>query len=146
VAAAGLVVGYWGSLAARLPASSVPPESAREKDELLAFVREEGLDRTTLQVHSSWGTYYIAQLFGDRERMVVYARAAPDDPDELASLREAARSHGRPVLLLSNRRWERLQTPAVESALGRPARSWQFGTWRAVEYDVSISPARFPRP
>jgi len=143
---AALVLAYWGSLAARLPAASVPPESAREKDELLAFVRKEGLDRTTVQLHSSWGTYYIAQLFGDRERMLVYLRAAPDDPVQLERLRELARSHARPVLLVSNRRWERVQTPAVDNALGAPGRSWPFGSWRAVEYGSWLSPGRSPRP
>jgi hypothetical protein len=146
VVAAALVLVPWASLATRLPAATIPPESAREKDQLLAFVRAERLDRTTLQVHSSWGTYYIAQLFGDRERMLVYVRSAPDDRVALARLREVAGAHGRPVLLISARRWERLQTPAVEEALGRPERSWQFGSWRALEYDAALSPGRSPRP
>ncbi len=141
-----LVLVSWVSLASRLPAATVPPQSAREKDRLLAFVRAERLDRTTLQVHSSWGTYYIAQLFGARERMLVYVRSAPDDRPALERLREVAGAHGRPVLLISARRWERLQTPAVEEALGRPERSWQFGSWRALEYDAALSPARSPRP
>ncbi len=144
--AAALVLVPWASLAARLPAATIPPESAREKDQLLAFVRTEGLDRTTLQVHSTWGTYYIAQLFGDRERMLVYVRSAPDDRVALERLREVADAHGRPVLLISARRWERLQTPAVEEALGRAERSWQFGSWRALEYDAALSPGRSPRP
>ena len=142
-----LVLVYWGSLAARLPAATVPPESAREKDQLLAFVRQQGLDRRTLQLHSSWGTYYIAQLFGDPARMLVYLRAAPDDGLELERFRDVARAHGRPVLLISARRWERLQTPQVGKALGPPLRSWEFGSWRAVEYDRSLSPeVPSPRP
>ncbi|HVP90719.1 MAG TPA: hypothetical protein VMS75_05815 [Terriglobales bacterium] len=144
--AAALVLVPWASLASRLPAATIPPASAREKDQLLAFVRAERLDRTTLQVHSSWGTYYIAQLFGDRERMLVYVRSAPDDRAELERLREVAAAHGRPVLLISVRRWGRLQTPAVGEALGRPRRSWPFGSWRALEYDSSFSPGPSPRP
>ncbi len=144
---AALVLVFWGSLASRLPATTIPPESAREKDQLLAFVRAERLDRTTLQVHSSWGTYYIAQLFGDRGRMLVYLRAAPDDCLQLERFREVARAHGRPVLLISARRWERLQTPPVAKELGPPRRSWPFGSWWAVEYDPSLSPEeRSPRP
>jgi hypothetical protein len=135
LATAALALVYWGSLAARLPDTTVPPESAREKDRLLALVREEGLDRTTLQLHSSWGTYYIAQLFGHRDRMLAYVRAAPDAPEHLERLRDVAAAHGRPVLLISARRWERVQTPAVEKALGAPRGSWQFGNWRAVLYD-----------
>jgi hypothetical protein len=146
LAAAALVLVPWASLAARLPAASVPAQSAREKDQLLAFVRAERLDRTTLQVHSSWGTYYIAQLFGDRERMLVYVRSAPDDRVELDRLHEVATAHGRRVLLISSRRWDRLQTPAAAEALGRPGRSWQFGSWRALEYDAAVSREPSPRP
>jgi hypothetical protein len=144
---AALVLAFWASLAARLPAASVPPESVREKDRLLAFVREEGLDRSTLQVHASWGTYYIAQLFGDPGRMLVYLRAAPDDPLGLERFRDVARAHGRSLALISARRWERLHTPDVERVLGPPLRSWPFGTWWAVEYDTALTPGkRSPRP
>jgi hypothetical protein len=146
LAAAALALLPWASLAARLPASTIPPESAREKDQLLSFVRAERLDRTTLQVHSSWGTYYVAQLFGDRDRMLVYVRSAPDDRAELERLRDVATAHGRPVLLISSRRWDRLQTPAVREALGRPGRLWQFDGWRALEYDAALSPGPSPRP
>jgi hypothetical protein len=145
--AAVLVLAFWASLAARLPAASVPPESAREKDRLLAFVREEGLDRRTLQVHASWGTYYVAQLFGDPRRMVLYLRGAPDDPARLEEFRDVARAHGRSLALISARRWERLHTPDVERVLGPPLRSWRFGTWWAVEYDSSLTSAPpSPRP
>jgi hypothetical protein len=142
-----LVLASWASLAWRLPAANVPPESSREKDRLLAFVREEGLDRRALQVHASWGTYYIAQLFGDPRRMVLYLRAAPEDPARLEQFRDVARAHGRSLLLVSSRRWERLHTVAVERALGPPLHSWRFGTWWAVEYGpplTSASPS--PRP
>jgi hypothetical protein len=144
--AAALVLVPWASLAVRLPGATVPPESAREKDQLLGLIRAERLDRSTLQVHSSWGTYYIAQLFGDRDRMLVYVRSAPDDAAELDRLRDVAAAHGRPVLLISARRRDRLQTPAVAEALGPPGRSWQFGSWRALEYDAALSPGRSPRP
>lgn len=147
VGVAALAILFWASLAWRLPAASVPPESAREKDQLLAFVREEGLDRRALQVHASWGTYYIAQLFGDPRRMLVYVRAAPDDPARLARLRDAARAHGRSLLLISSRRWERLHTAEVERVLGPPLRSRPFGAWWAVEYGPSVtSSPPSPRP
>ncbi len=131
---AALVLAFWATLAARLPAGTSPPESSPEKDRLLAFVREEGLDRSTLQVHASWGTYYVAQLFGDPRRMLVYRRGAPDDPAGLEQLLDLARGRGRSLLLLSARRWERLHTPEVERVFGPPRRSWRFGTWWAVEY------------
>ena len=134
LAVAALMAVFWVSLGARLPSARTPAESSPDKDRLLAFVRARGLDRESLQLHSSWGTYYIAQLFGDPARMVVYARKVVDDPARLRQMGELAREQGRPLLLLSSRRWERLHTPAVEAAFGRPRHTWQFGSWWAVEY------------
>ncbi len=134
VAAALVAVLFWTTLAVRWPAAAYPADSSFEKDAMLRFVRESGLDRTSFQVHSSWGTYYIAQLFGDPARVAVYLRALPDDPRQLAEVRELARSFGRSVLLFSSRRWERLHTKAVAEALGSPGRRWRFGDWWAVEY------------
>jgi hypothetical protein len=136
LAVAALITAFWVSLGARLPSARTPAESSADKDRLLAFVRERGLDRETLQIHASWGTYYIAQLFGDPARMVVYARRVVDDPARLRQMGELARAQGRPLLLLSSRRWERLHTPAVEAAFGRPRHTWQFGSWWAVEYQI----------
>ena len=56
------------------------------------------------------------------------------DPDRLRQMADLAREKGRPLLLVSSRRWDRLHTPAVEAAFGRPRHTWQFGSWRAVEY------------
>jgi hypothetical protein len=136
--AAGVVAAlFWATLGARLPSAVHPVEASPDKDRLLAAVREKGLDHSTLQLHASWGTYYTAQLFGDPERMVVYARRAVEDPARLRQVAELARGAGRPVLLFSSRRWDRLQTPEVEAVLGRPERTWQFGSWWVVEYTVS---------
>jgi hypothetical protein len=125
---------FWTSLAVRWPAATVPRGSSFAKDDLLAALRARGLDRDTFQVHSSWGTYYIAQLFGDPGRIVVYLKGIPDDPGLLEEVRALAAERGRPVLLLSSRRWERIQTPSVGQILGPPARTWRFGEWWAVEY------------
>ncbi len=133
-AAVVLVLLYWASFLARLPAAVPQPESGPEKDALLAFVRERGFDRRTIQVHTSWGTYYIAQLFGDPARAVVYLKSLSDDPRLLAEVREVAEAEGRPVLLVSARRWARLQTPALTAALGRPLQTYRFGDWWAVVY------------
>jgi hypothetical protein len=132
--ALALVAVFWVSLGARLPWARTPAESSADKDRLLAFVRERGLDRTSLQVHASWGTYYIAQLFGDPARMVVYVRRVVDDPGRLRQLAQLAQQQKRALLLVSSRRWDRLHTPAVEAALGRPLHTWQFRSWWAVEY------------
>src|SRR5207247_119736 len=60
LAVAAVVVLYWCSLAARLPWARPIPGASFAKDRLLAFVRESGLDHRTVQLHASWGTYYIA--------------------------------------------------------------------------------------
>ena len=66
LAAAALAVVFWATLGARLPSTAFSAEASPDKDVLLAFVRGRGLDRQTLQVHASWGTYYLALLFGDQ--------------------------------------------------------------------------------
>jgi hypothetical protein len=136
VVVAVLVIVVWGSLALRWPGAVYPRDSTPGKDELLSFVREKGLDRDTFQVHSSWGTYYIAQLFGDPDRMVVFVKGIPDDPRQLKEVACLARERGRRLLLLSSRRWRRIQTPVVDEVLGRPAQTWRFGGWWAVAYET----------
>ena len=144
VAAATLVLVLWASLAVRWPSATFPRDSSPGKDELLAFVRARALDREMFQVHSSWGTYYIAQLFGDPGRMAVFVKGIPDDPRQLREVSCLARERGRPVLLISARDWPRLQSPHVDEILGRPSRTWHFGEWWAVAYetdDVECGPA-----
>ena len=95
-----LVVAFWATLAARWPAAEFPAEASPAKDELLRLrPRARARPARRLQLHTSWGTYYIAQLFGDRDRMILYMRGATDDPARLRQVRgprargrEAARS------------------------------------------------------
>jgi hypothetical protein len=134
--AAVLVVVVWASLGVRWSSAVYPRDSSPGKDELLAFVRERGLDRDTLQVHSSWGTYYVALLFGDPDRMVVFVRGISDDSRQLKEVACLAREHGRRLLLISSRRWMRIQTPLVDEVLRRPAQTWRFGGWWAAAYET----------
>lgn len=127
----------WLSLGVRLPRATARLEASFEKDELLAFVRGRGLDQRMLQVHTSWGTYYIAQLFGDPERAVVYLKALPDDAPRLREVRRLADEIGRPLLLVSSRRQERIETPELLTVLGPPAETHRFGDWWAIVYPPS---------
>jgi hypothetical protein len=88
-------------------------------------------------VHTSWGTYYIAQLFGDPARAVVYLKALPDDERRLRETRRLADEIGRPLLLVSSRRRERFFTPELVGVLGEPDEIHRFGDWRAILYGRS---------
>jgi hypothetical protein len=133
-ALAAAVLVFWASLAVRLPQAEVSADTNAAKDALLRRVRRERLDLRTLQVHVSWGSYYIAHLFGDPQQAVVWADAAPDRPEDLAALRAHADRLGRGVLLVTSRAPERIDTPALRSALGPPLQTLVDENWRAVRY------------
>lgn len=145
LALAAVVIVIWAGLVPRLAAAVHPGESSPAKDEMLRFVRERGLDRTSLQVHTTWGTYYIAQLFGDRERIVLYPRRISDDPRRMETVRQLGRRVGRPLLVSSARRPERFQNPEVDRLFGRPVSSWRFGDWWVALYDPDGLAAETPR-
>jgi hypothetical protein len=132
-AAAVAVAACWLSLAARWPTATVDPRDSFGKDRLLAFVRASGLDGRTVQLHVSWGTYYIAHLFGDRSQAVLFSRKFPDDPQMLASARAAAGALGRGVLVVT-RRLDKLDTEPMRQVLGPPRATHDFDGWWAVEY------------
>ena len=61
------------------------------------------------------------------------------ESEVLRQLKEVAclaRERGRRLLLLSSRRWQRIQTSVVDEILGRPAQTWRFGGWWAVAYET----------
>ena len=128
-----VVAAYWLSLVARWPAAVIDPRDSLGKDRLLAFVRSSGLDRRSVQLHVSWGTYYIAHLFGARDQAVLFSRRFPEDPGMLAYARAAADAQGRGVLIVT-RRFDKLQTEAMGEVLGPPRATHDFGDWWAVEY------------
>jgi hypothetical protein len=128
-----VVAAYWLSLVARWPAATIDPRDSLGKDRLLAFVRSSGLDRRSVQLHVSWGTYYIAHLFGAREQAVLFSRKFPEDAGMLAYARAAADARGRGVLVVT-RRLDKLQTQAMGEVLGAPRAVHAFDDWWGVEY------------
>jgi hypothetical protein len=128
-----VVAAYWLSLFARWPTATVEPRDSFGKDHLLAFVRSSGLDRRSIQLHVSWGTYYIAHLFGAREQAVLFSRKFPEDAGMLAYARSAADARGRGVLVVT-RHLDKLQTGAIGEVLGPPRAIHPFDNWWAVEY------------
>ena len=131
ITAGALTALFWVSLLFRAPA--VSPHSNSSKDELLAWIRTEGLDRTTVQLHASWGTYYIAHLFGARDEIVLFSRKFAREPEYLAAARDLAKAQRRSILLLTCEP-ERFRPDVVESFFGPPAAERRFGNWRALEY------------
>ena len=128
-----IVAAYWLSLAARYPAATIDPRDNFGKDRLLAFVRTSGLDQRTIQLHVSWGTYYIAHLFGHRDQAVIFSRRFPEDVEMLSYARAAADARGRSVLVVT-RRLDRLESEPMKQVLGPPTATHEFDGWWAVEY------------
>ncbi|HEV8254738.1 MAG TPA: hypothetical protein VGQ78_08285 [Vicinamibacteria bacterium] len=133
IAAATVVAVYWCSLAARLPWTRPTPGTSFGKDRLLAFVRESGLDQRTVQLHASWGTYYIAHLFGHHDQVVLFSKRFPDSEEMLHAVRAFATSRGRRLLLVS-RRPAKMHTEAEMHVLGPPKAVYRFDDWWAAEY------------
>jgi hypothetical protein len=134
VRASGALVLFFGaSLLWRGPAVLVNPKSNLAKDQLLAWVREGGLDRRTVELHASWGTYYIAHLFGDPGEIVLFSRKFARDPHYLAEARAVAEKEGRGILLITGEP-ERLELEVVEGVLGPPLATRRFQNWWAFEY------------
>lgn len=134
VALAAAVSLYWLTLAARLPAAEIQADAGFGKDTLLRIVRREGLDRRTVVAHTSWGTYYIGLLFGDREQINLWAPALPAKPAAIAEVQKIAAAEGRGVALISLRREPDILTPAVLAALHAPVAERQFDGWSLVEF------------
>ena len=139
LAAASVLLG-WCAMGARFSAVQVDPHSGADKDQLLAWIRESGKDRDTVQLHASWGTYYIAHLFGAREEIVLFSRKFAREPPYLEAARDLARAEKRGILLVSGEP-ERLRPDVVESVLGPPLADRRFGAWRVLEYEAGRTAA-----
>jgi hypothetical protein len=130
-AVGALMTLFWASLLPRAPTTD--PHSNRAKDELLAWIRSEGLDKSTVQLHASWGTYYIAHLFGDPDEIVLFARKFAREPDYLVAARDVARAQRRSILLITCEP-ERFRPDVIEALLGPPVAERRFSNWLALEY------------
>jgi len=132
-AAAVAVVLYAGLLAARLPGAAQEPGSEAAKDDLLRFIRAQGLDGRTVQVHVAWGTYYIAHLFGREDQAVVYLDRFSFDKAE-RPLRRAARELGRTLLVVGSEADLGGLEPAQIARFGVLRSEYRNGSWWAREY------------
>jgi hypothetical protein len=133
-AAGALVALYWGSLALRLPLAFVNTDTSFEKDRLLAYVRDHGLDADNVEVHANWGTFYISHLFGSPRQVVLFIERLPLQTEDLAEVRAMADRLGRGVLVITLRSPLNLDLPPVRAALGRPLQVRRFGRWWLYEF------------
>jgi hypothetical protein len=129
-----LAAAFWVHLLARLPGAAVDPNFGREKDALVAAIRASGLDEATVQVHVSWGSYYMSHLFGGRRQAVLYVSEFPEDPRVQGAVEETARQMGRPVLVVG----EDAEVSHLAGRLGDP--SLRFGTWSAATWRPAPTP------
>lgn len=131
--AAILLGACWLSLAVRLPRAQAQPDANAAKDELLDLVRRDGLDAATVQVHVSWGSYYIAHLFGAPSQAVVYLDRFSARPETFRRLKRAARESGRTILVIGSDHEPALTTAEMER-LGSFRREYRIGNWWARDY------------
>jgi hypothetical protein len=118
----------WMTFAMRFPPQVIDPALGFEKDQLLASLRAGGLDRSTVQVHTAWGTYYISRLFGDRNQAVLYIEGFGRAGERVAEARRVAHSLGRGLLVVASE--ESLgASVSAEAVLGPPLFVQRFGPW-----------------
>ena len=115
------------SLAFRFPKGRVEPDTSFEKDRLLAVLRRSGLGSHSVQVHASWGTYYIAHLFGDPQEAVVALDAFGAPGGDLEEIASFARRERRDLVLVAQK--DPKDAQALSPQWGRPRRSESFGEW-----------------
>jgi hypothetical protein len=124
----------WGSILLRLPPVIIDPELGFAKDELLTEIREQRLDRGTIQVHASWGTYYISHLFGDRARIVLTVDDLERSRERRGQILALARAGRRRILLVTMSDDVR-GAEAVRADFGQPIHTRRIGPWSAQLFD-----------
>ena len=125
---------YWASIVARLPQAEIQKDSSFAKDALLETVRDFGLDRKNVQVHTSWGTYYIAHLFGHPAQIVVWAPGLPVKPDLIGEVKRIAVAEKRDIVMISRRNEANLVSDALTREFGEAVRKRRFDDWWLLEF------------
>jgi len=128
------VVLYGVTLAWRLPTATISLDTNQAKDQLLRYVRDSHLDRSTVQMHVGWGTYYIASLFGHRDRAVLWSFIFLQSPDQIDQTYQLAKALGRGVLIVTSNAQEVKNASLIQSKLGDPLQEYRFENWSALRY------------
>lgn len=129
---------YWATLVARLPQAYIHRDTNFDKDRLVSFVRSSGLDASTVQLHSDWGTYYIAHTFGDPRQLTItqllYWHPRAEQRRDLERVRDIALRLQRDVLLIGMEGNGASRDPLVLDTLGTPVEVYRFDTWTATRF------------
>ena len=130
------VFGFWVSLALRLPSAVIRTDCGFSKDALLADVRSAGQQPPVVEVHTAWGTFYQALLFGPREQIVLWLPRFADRADAIAEVRRIAEATHRGVRVIGMRAPSRRFTPALAAALGPPVSERHYQDWWVFEFAI----------
>lgn len=137
--AAGLVCAlYWATLVVRLPQAYIHRDTGFDKDRMVSWMLASGLDRDTVQLHSDWGTYYLAHVFGDERALVttqlLYWHPRAEQRRDLERIRALAQRLGRDVLLVCMEATGTRDDPLVRETLGEPVQVYRFDTWSITRF------------
>jgi hypothetical protein len=130
--------GYWATLVARLPQAYIHNDTNFDKDRLVRFIRSSGLDASSVQFHTDWGTYYLSNTFGHREQLVamqtLYWFPRDKQREVLLRIRSVAKKLDRDLLLIGQESTGARRDPLVVELLGQPRQVYDFNTWSMARY------------
>lgn len=139
---------YWTTLVVRLPQAYVHADTNFDKDRLVHYIQASGLDASTVQLHSDWGTYYLGNTFGDARRVVVtsllYWHPRAEQRQILERIRALAGQLHRDLLLVGMEATGTRDDPMVVETLGRPVQLYRFNSWTIARYRVPPTGATPP--
>jgi hypothetical protein len=129
----------WVTVVSQLDRLTPPPgHESRvgfEKDRILPYVKEDGLEDRVVQFHDSWGTYYILHSFGSKNSLVIFQTRDLITPATFEYLVDVARKTQRHLLVITDSSDESFRSEYV-SHFGEPISLRQFGSWIAAEFSV----------
>jgi hypothetical protein len=132
----------WTTVVFQLNRVTPPPgdESAVSfgKDQILRYVKQDGLEDRVVDFQEKWGVYYILLSFGSRNSLVMYeprfdGRVKPSTVEYVVSV--AQKTH-RNLLVMTDSSEELFRSSYVDR-LGEPLTQKKFGYWTVAEFSVS---------
>ena len=106
-----------------------------EKDQILPYVKEDGLENRVVQFHDSWGLYYILHSFGSKNSLVLFQTRDVITPTTFEYLVDVARKTQRHLLVITDSSDESFRSVYV-AHFGEPISLRRFGSWIAAEFSV----------